>query len=105
MFILVIYLMFFSCLVAGVLIFVKSKKNSIFEKLIISVLPFVTLTAVMHILSTVLYAPFNGWNAARLIQAFTISKGYKLYYSLGEGPAITSCYGPIPALAYLITTI
>jgi hypothetical protein len=60
---------------------------------------FIALLGMMS--SSVLQAPFFGWNAARLAPTFALANGYRLYYPDGVGPVLNTIYGPVTALVYL----
>lgn len=46
-------------------------------------------------------APFMYWNSPCLAPTFAVYYGYDLYYPFGEGPMLSTMYGPATALAFL----
>jgi len=82
--------------------FLKWKKEwLLLDRLVASLLAVGFLTLLGMIVSSVLQAPFFGWNAARLAPTFALLNGYRLYYPNGVGPVLNTIYGPVTALVYL----
>jgi hypothetical protein len=56
--------------------------------------------AVVIFISSVPETTMDDWSAARLAQAISWVKGYRLYYPPGEGPMLTRFYGPVASIVY-----
>jgi hypothetical protein len=53
----------------------------------------------------ILQTPFWSYNGTRLAPTFGLLRGYHLYYQVGEGPLLSTLYGPVTAIFYLPATI
>lgn len=53
----------------------------------------------------VLLAPQWDWNAARLMFAFALARGFDIYPTAGSEPAVGCIYGPVFPVAYLPATL
>ena len=89
----------------GIYLFRRLAGHDVLSRLIVAIVPPVTLVLAEALLLRVLQAPFWDWNAARLMPTFAITHGYKLYYEPNVGPAMNFMYGPMAAYAYLPATL
>lgn len=82
--------------------FLKCKKGwPLLDRLLAALLGASVVALAALVASSVLQAPFFGWNGARLAPTFALLRGYRLYYPDGVGPVLNTIYGPVTALVYL----
>lgn len=75
------------------------------DRVIPSFLPTASFILIAITAREFLEAPFRDWDAVRLVPAFAMARGLKLYYPPDQGPVLDMMYGPVVALAYLPAAI
>src|ERR1700758_2478922 len=73
-------------------------------KLISILMPFVFLALLGVLAARILQTPFWSFNGTRLAPSFGLVHGYRLYYPPADGPVLSTMYGPVTALVYLMAT-
>ena len=90
----------------GIWLFIKFRKGTILERLIITLLPLSVLVVLQTFLKRIFDLGIHyEWNYARLATTFAIKYGYQLYYLPGQGPIFSNQKGPFGYLVYLPATI
>lgn len=86
---------------AGNLFFLRSQKtSSIAHRVSLFLIGPALVTLVFLFADKITASIFEEHNWLRLQRTFLLSRGYPIFPDLDTGPAITSIYGPISALAY-----
>ena len=100
------YLIAVGMICLGIWLFIKFRKGTILERLIITLLPLSLLVVLQTFLNRIFVIAIHyEWNYARLATTFAIKYGYPLYYLPGQGPIFSNQKGPFGYLVYLPATI
>lgn len=77
------------------------RKPICIDSLIVRGLPFVVVITVGLMVIQALYRPYSLWDDPRLAMTMAIFHGHRLYPPPGDGPQLTTIYGPVGPIMYL----
>lgn len=83
----------------------RSAHMQMTERLLLSSAPIILTLIAGAFMWRLLQSPAWSYNGTRLAPSFALKMGHRLYYLPGEGPALSTVYGPMTALIYLPTTL
>jgi hypothetical protein len=85
----------------GLFIYRRLSTRTVLDRLITAFMPTLGVTLGLRLVLEITARPWKEWDPVRLTPVFALWHGYPLYPTSATGPALSYCYGPVSALAYL----